>query len=104
MNGNILIASSTISEDEYGPVVYKLTEKGYNVTVYNSDRVVNGTDSFLVNLTDDGNVRTEYNGEDISSQNIHAMWYRKVADFQKPENIHEKATALLLQDALHPLR
>lgn len=98
MKKSILIASSTIASDEYVPVAQKLTEKGYEVTTYNSDLVFCEQDSFMVNITEDGQIRAKYNDKDISNKAISALWYRKVADFQKPERIHDKAKALLLQD------
>lgn len=97
MNKNILIASSTISSDEYLPVVSKLVDRGCDVAVYNSDRVISGQDSFSVRVT--GNdVRIDYEGKGISNDSVDAIWYRKVADFQHPGQTDDKAKTLLIQD------
>lgn len=97
-NKNILIASSTISGDEYTPVVDILTDRGHEVAVYNSDLVLDGTDKLVVNVTEEGEVAVNYNSRDISNDIIDALWYRKVADFHRPGETEDKAKALLIQD------
>lgn len=98
MSKNILVASSSRSAEEYAPVVDRLTHWGHNVKVYNSDRVISGLDSFFVGITPEGGVRLEYSDEDISNDNVDAIWYRKVAEFLGPEETKDKAKALLIQD------
>lgn len=100
MSQHVVIASSSISSEEYIPVIEKLESRGCEVTVYNSDRVIAGQDNFTARVSEEGLVNMTYNNRDISNDSVDALWYRKVADFQKPEDTEDKAKALLLQDEI----
>lgn len=100
MSKHVLIASSSFSSEEYIPVIEKLDNRGFEVSIYNSDKVISGEDNFTVRLTEEGSLTALYNNRDISNSSIDALWYRKVADFQKPEDTEDKAKALLLQDEI----
>lgn len=100
MEKRILIASATPSEDEYIPVARNLEARGYQVIIYNSDKVMSGEDNFFLNIDSHGTANVSYNGYDISPDSIVAGWYRKVADFDPSHRSDEKAKLLLLRDEI----
>ncbi|NBU33623.1 hypothetical protein EB118_00780 [bacterium] len=101
--GNILIASSDHSKEEYVPVAQQLSSAGYNPVIYKVDKVLDSDESFTLNITNNGELSIFYEGVDISPKNILASWYRKVSDFNIRDKASDKAALLLLQDEVDSL-
>lgn len=81
MEKPILITSASLDEHAYGPVREHLEKAGYPTVVYRTDKVLVGEESFLVDVTDNGELMVKYNNLDISPANIGAAWYRKLGNF-----------------------
>lgn len=83
MNGNILIASSSIDEHAFRPVSEILRGSGFSVVIYLSDKVLEGKEHLNVSLQTDGTLEIAYNGHAISPGKVDAAWYRKIGGFSR---------------------
>jgi hypothetical protein len=81
----IFIASSSPDEHAYGPVSAHLESKGYPVVVYKTDKVLEGTEEFILRVSEDGDLKMSYQGVSILPKDIAAGWYRKVTNFALPD-------------------
>src|SRR4051812_6683873 len=54
------------------------------VIVYLTDRVLDGTERFSLDIAEDGTLAMEYEGVPMSPESIAAGWYWKVANFRVP--------------------
>lgn len=72
----IIVASSSIDEPTYGPVVEKLATKGYDSWVYLADRVASGADKLSISVGHDEGIAVTYNGEPAPIDSAQAAWYR----------------------------
>ena len=72
----IVIASTSFDEPTYGPVVEKLTARGYDSWVYLADRVATGKDQLSITVGQNEDIRVTYNGEHAPLGSAQASWYR----------------------------
>ncbi|HET9591803.1 MAG TPA: hypothetical protein VFP17_02700, partial [Solirubrobacterales bacterium] len=84
-NKRILIASSSFDEHTHGLVHEKLRRRGFSVSLYLTDKVLEGAERFSLDISAEGTLRMTYKGQDISPNAIAAGWYWKVANFRIPD-------------------
>lgn len=72
----IVIASTSIDEPTYGPVVEKLAARGYDSWVYLADRVASGADLLSISVGYNDGIQVTYNGELAPLDSAQAAWYR----------------------------
>jgi hypothetical protein len=78
----ILIASSSFDAHTHRPVQEKLSRLGYPVVVYETDRVMEGSRRFGLQIDPAGRLTIDYEGNDIAPGAIAAAWYWKVGGFR----------------------
>ena len=66
----ILIASSSIDTQSYSAVANILAGRGYEVVVYDTDKVVRGIDILQICMSNDSELSVGYNQTDISPGSI----------------------------------
>lgn len=81
MDKNILIASCTLDEATYGPVVSQLNKHGYEVVVFEADKVAEGTIPFSVKVDSDLGTTIQYNESQLALDSLGAAWYRRAEHF-----------------------
>lgn len=81
MNKNVLIASCTLDEATYGPVATKLIEWGYEVLVFEADKVADGVTPFSVKIDNDLGTSIQYNKAHLALASLGAAWYRRADHF-----------------------
>ncbi len=81
MNKNILIASCTLDEATYGPVVSQLNGRGYEVIVFEADMVAEGTKPFSVKVNNDSGITILYDDTQLTLNSLGAAWYRRAEHF-----------------------
>lgn len=101
----IFIASSSIDEPTYGPVVNKLEDRGHDVSVYLADRVSTGLDLFSLSFASRGETVFTYNHEIINLEDIGAAWYRQpnlinLGDDDRAKQLSVEHEIKALQDAI----
>jgi hypothetical protein len=92
----ILIASSSFDEFSHRPVREQLTRRGHPVSLYLTDRVLNGTERLEIQVSELGDLQMCYEGRSISPQDIAAAWYWKVGGFRIANAEHNVAKQLSL--------
>jgi hypothetical protein len=76
-NKSILIASSSIDQYSWEPVASSLTSRGYDVTVYEADKVAQGIVPLEVSVSDDMGLKVVYDGNRFDPGGVDAAWYRR---------------------------
>lgn len=72
----IFIASTSIDEPTYGPVVEDLNSRGYPARLYLADRVVSGQDKLAISVSHTEGIQVVYNGDTVNLGDIDSAWYR----------------------------
>jgi glutathione synthase/RimK-type ligase-like ATP-grasp enzyme len=90
----ILIASSSLDEGSWRPVVDKLQYRGYDPIIYEADKVADGIIPLDVRVDGVSGMRVSYNGRPLELENIAAAWYRRPALFAEEQK--DKAKQLTL--------
>jgi glutathione synthase/RimK-type ligase-like ATP-grasp enzyme len=93
----IFIASSSLDESTYGAVVRKLEDKGFDVFVYNADKVLSGLDRLSITTISNGGLNFSYNGETKNLYEVSASWYRQPNVAGIVENDKAKQLSLELE-------
>lgn len=81
----ILIASSSVSEATYSPVVNNLNNRGYDIVLYLSDRVAHGYDVLSYSINEDGKTQFVYKDKTIELDKVSAAWYHHPNVINLPE-------------------
>jgi len=81
----ILIASSSFDEHTHGLVHEKLRRRGFSVSLYLTDKVLEGSERFSLDISAEGTLNMTYEGQDIGPDAMAAGWYWKVANFRIPD-------------------
>jgi hypothetical protein len=74
---SVLIASSSLDQENWEPIARELTDRGYGVTVYEADKVARGTVPLDVRVSNTDGLSINYNGEIFKPQCVDAAWYRR---------------------------
>jgi hypothetical protein len=74
---SVLIASSSFDRDNWEPVASGLGNRGYDVTVYEADKVAQGVTALDVCVRNDTGFSARYDGRDLNPGGITAAWYRR---------------------------
>ena len=74
---SILIASSSIDQYSWEPVAVALSGRGYDVTVYEADKVAKGIVPLDVNVNNDTGLNIVYDGKTLDPSSVNAAWYRR---------------------------
>jgi hypothetical protein len=77
VNKSILIASSSIDQYNWEPVAVALNDRGYDVTVYEADKVAQGIIPLDVSVDNDAGLKVVYDGKTLDSSSVDAAWYRR---------------------------
>lgn len=73
----VLIASCSLDEPTWGPVVSKLSKRGIDPFVYEADKVADGTVRFSIQIGSGTNLEFRYNDRKIHPKDFAAAWYRR---------------------------
>jgi glutathione synthase/RimK-type ligase-like ATP-grasp enzyme len=99
----ILIASSSIDTQSYSAVANILAGRGYEVVVYDTDKVVRGIDILQICMSNDSELSVGYNQTDISPGSIGSAWYRKVNHFKVDRTEEDVARQLHVSNEVQQL-
>lgn len=100
----VLIATSSVEEHSYAPVCRKLAESRAPFVVFLTDRVLDGTEHFQLEIDEAGAVESSYQGRKISPDVIGSGWYWKLASFRvrgAEANVSKQMTMVNEVTALH---
>jgi hypothetical protein len=74
---SVLIASSSLDQENWEPVAKDLTSRGYDVVTYEADRVAQGSTTLEVSVSNDAGLSVKYDGQDLNPGGVNAAWYRR---------------------------
>jgi hypothetical protein len=74
---SILIASSSLDQENWEPIARELTGRGYGVTTYEADKVAQGVTPLEVSVTNESGLHVKYDGHELIPGSINAAWYRR---------------------------
>lgn len=96
----ILIASSSFESETYEPVRASLEKNGYPVILYLTDRVIEGLQRMVIDISTTGQLIMLLDGQSIMPDALSAAWYWKVGGFRSPGAEHDLARQLSLVNEL----
>ncbi len=76
---DIFIASSSFDKPTWQPVASELTEAGYEVCVFEADRVALGSTSLDVKVNNEEGLIVSYDDVELCVDSIKAAWYRRTS-------------------------
>ena len=96
------IFSTSIDFPTYKPVVENLIARGYEVWLYNADKVAQGLDAVEICVNDANDFKILHNGLEHKLDEITSAWYRHpyIFNFQ----IYDKAKSLSLEKEVEALQ
>jgi glutathione synthase/RimK-type ligase-like ATP-grasp enzyme len=77
----IFIATSTHDNFAIRTTIGILVDRGYDVVLFDSDKVADGTHALCIRLNNARQTVIEYRGSEINLAGIGAAWYRRPNDF-----------------------
>lgn len=83
MPKTIFVASSSVDESTWGPVVTRLRERGCHVIVYEADKVARGDVPLSIRLSPSEDIHITYGEAHFRPKDIHAAWLRRPSIFSK---------------------
>jgi hypothetical protein len=82
----ILIASNTSDRLTTDAVAGCLGQSGYEVAVYDSDKMARGETSLVISITGEKGIQISYNGKPFGPDTFAAAWYRRPSTFVRPDD------------------
>ncbi len=83
---SILIASCSVDAPTWQPVAAELAEKGYDVNIFEADKVALGDVPFGVTINKDGNTEITYDRRKLCVSGVCAAWFRRPSFITNPQN------------------
>ena len=96
------IFSTSIDSPTYGPVVENLNSHGYNVWIYNADKIAQGLDAFDIRVNVTEAFEIYQNGTSHNLKKLKSAWYRHPYIFNL--QIADKARSLSVEKEIDSLQ
>lgn len=90
----VLIASSSFDEEAWRPVARGLSDRNFNVLVYEADKVADGRAELDIQVRGAG-LQVRYGGKDFNLGSVAAAWYRRPNTFSLEQD-SDKARQMCL--------